>query len=91
MKKKAQVMMYGLMLGLAIIILTLALAPALRETTTATMNQTVGDTLGLDCSNSSISDFDKATCIATDVSMFYFIAGLLLVGGAVVFAKIIFG
>jgi hypothetical protein len=45
---------------------------------------------GLDCSNSSISSFDKATCYVVDLNIFYFIAGLIFIGGAFVTSKIIF-
>jgi len=46
---------------------------------------------GLDCDNSSISNFDKATCIATDLMLFYFIGFLIFLAGAVITAKFVFG
>lgn len=48
------------------------------------------ETQGLDCNNSSISNFNKATCTITDFSMAYFFGGLILIGGALIIAKIIF-
>jgi len=89
MNKKAQVWGYTLMLGLTIIILALALAPIGKSFVDSTMNATVGDTIGMDCSNSSISDFNKAACRVTDFSLFYFFGGLILIGGAVVGARLI--
>ena len=80
---------YGIMLGVTIIILALDLAPAVANSTNSARNASSGDTIGLDCSNDSISNFDKATCIATDINLFYFIASLFFVGGAVITAKII--
>ena len=83
-------MLYGLMLGLVVIILALALAPTLQEFTGNAMNQTVGDTIGLDCDNVTISNFDKATCVATDLSMFYFIGFMLFLGASLITAKLVF-
>ena len=92
MNTKANIAIYGLMLGLTIIILALALAPSISESTGNAMNYTnvSTDQYGLDCSNSSISNFDKVTCYATDLTLFYFIGALLLIGGGVIAAKIIF-
>ena len=59
MNSKGSIMIYGLMLGLLIIVLTLALAPAGKEFIDNAMNESVGDTIGLDCNNSTISTFDK--------------------------------
>ena len=89
--KKGSVLLYGVMLSLTIIILTLALAPAVSEfTVTARNASVVNATVGMDCGNSSISDFTKAACYATDLNLFYFIGGLLFIGGAIFTAKIIF-
>jgi hypothetical protein len=90
MNKQGGVMVYGIMLAITIIVLALALAPAGRQFTDIAMNETVGDTIGLDCDNSNISNFNKATCIATDFSFFYFFTVLILIGGAVAVARIIF-
>lgn len=89
-QKKAQgTWALGIMLGLVIIILGLALAPAGKEIVGDSMNNTVGDTLGLDCSNDSISNFDKGACVVTDFSQFYFFGGLILIGGAIVVGRIL--
>jgi len=90
MWKKGSVTIYGIMLGLAIIVLVLALAGPTQQFTESARNVTVGDTVGMDCNNDSISDFTKAACVATDVSLFYFISGLLLIAGVVITAKIYF-
>jgi len=90
MWKKGQVMFYSIMIGLTIIILALALAPAVSYFTESARNVTTGDNYGLDCSNSSISNFDKATCVVADLNLFYFIGGLVFIAGTIVTAKIIF-
>jgi len=91
MNNKGQLAIYGFMLGLTVLVLALALSPSVRDFTTGAMNQTVGDTIGMDCSNESISDFTKAGCVVTDLSLFYFIGTLIFVAGTIVTAKIIFG
>jgi len=90
MNSKGSVMIYSIMLALVVIILTMALAPVGKSFIDSAMNKTVGDTVGLDCSNSSISNFDKATCVVTDFSLFYFFGGLIFIAGLVITGRIIF-
>lgn len=49
------------------------------------------ENIGMDCSNSSISNFAKAGCVVTDFSSFYIIAILIFIGGAIILSKIIIG
>lgn len=90
LNKKANVTIYGIMLALTIIILALALAGPIKESTDSARNATDGDTIGMDCDNSSISDFQKAACVATDINLFYFVGGLLFLAGVIISARIIF-
>jgi hypothetical protein len=85
MNKKGSIIIYGLMLGMTVIILALALAPAVQDFTNTTMSAE-----NLDCDNESISNFDKGSCVAVDLGLFYFIGALILIGGSLVGAKIIF-
>jgi len=91
MNKKGQVGVwaFALMLGLTVVIVALAMAPAGQDVANETMSASTGDTLGLDCDNASISTFQKGTCIITDFSMFYFFGALILIGGGLIVAKII--
>jgi len=89
MNKKGQIVVYGLMLGMVVIILAMALAPAGNEMISSAMNVTTADAFGLDCTNSSISNFDKGACVVTDFSLFYFFGGLIFIGGAVIVGRII--
>ena len=90
MNKQGSVAIYGMMLALTIIVLALALAPAGKSFVDNAMNASTSDLIGLDCNNSSISNFDKSACIVTDFSQAYFFGGLILIGGAIVVAKIVF-
>lgn len=76
---------YAFMVGLVVIILALALAPAIKQTTDTARSQS-----NMDCDNSSISDFQKGACISTDMTLFYFVGGLIFIGGIIFTAKIMF-
>jgi len=103
MNRKGQTFLFSFMLGLTIIILALALAFPLRESADTAMNAStdtnytnsdgnVGQitSVGLDCTNSSISSFDKISCYATDTTSFFFIGSLIMIAGIVIGSKIIF-
>ena len=85
------VYIYGLCLGIVILLLALYLAPALSESIETTRNVSSGDFYGLDCTNSSISNFNKITCYATDLSLPYFIGFLILLALAIIGGKILIG
>ena len=78
------------MIGLVVAILALALAPAVKQATDTARGNSTNNSLGLDCSNDSISNFNKAACVATDITLPYFIGFLLLLAGAIVIGKIMF-
>jgi len=86
MNKKGQVFFYTLMLGIVVLVLALALATPVKESVNT--SRTGSD---LNCSNSSISNFDKGACIVADLTLFYFIGGLIFIGGAIITAKILWG
>ena len=91
MNNQGQIVFYTFMVGVVIIVLALAFAPVLKTHIddvrgNSTLSYT-NKTIGLDCSNSAISNFDKATCVVTDLSLFQFIVGLLVLAGAVITAR----
>lgn len=90
MNKKGQVgaWAYGFMIGLTIIILALALAPAGKSFIDSAMGTTTADFIGLDC-DTTTSNFVKGTCIITDFSLVYFFGGLIMIGGAIITARLI--
>jgi hypothetical protein len=87
--KKAQTTFYGLMLGIVIFVLALALAPPVAEFTNNVRNET-GEFGGLNCTGTD-NNFIKATCIVADLNLFYFIGILVFMAGIVVTAKYFFG
>jgi hypothetical protein len=77
------------MIALVFIILALAFAPPLKEFVDNARNSSSDTQVGLDCGNSSISSFDKASCMFVDSYTPYFIGFLVFAGGAIMVAKII--
>lgn len=90
MNNKGSVLFYAFMLGITILVLALALAPAVGQFITTAMNGTTGDTLGLNCTNTT-DHFVKAACIVTDLNLFYFIGALIFISGTVITARYYFG
>ena len=90
MNRRGNVMIYSVMLGVVVIILALSLASVGKEFINDAMNETVGDNLGMDCGNSSISSFTKAACTITDFSLFYFFGGLIFVAGTIIVGRVVF-
>jgi len=84
MNNKGQTFFVAFMIGLTIIVMALAFAPGLKKN-----NEDLRSASNLDCGNESISNFDKATCTTTDLTVFYFIGGLIFIAGTVITAKIV--
>ena len=84
MNQRGSILIYSLMVGLTIIILALALAPSIKTFTDTAMNST-----NMDCNNTSISNFDKAGCVAVDLGGFYFIGAIILIGGGFVTIRLL--
>jgi hypothetical protein len=87
---KGQVVFFGLMLGITIIVLALALAPTVKTFTDGARNET--DVLGgqgLNCTSESLSWADEGACLITDMSLPYFVIGLMAIGGMYFGAKFI--
>lgn len=94
MNKNGQVMFFTLMIGLTVLILAMALAFPLKEVIDNTTNYTGNASTSyanqtLSCNNDSISTFDKGACIVSDLSMFYFIGGLIFLVGSILAAKVL--
>jgi len=89
MNNRGQVIFMTLMIGVCIIVVALAFAPGLRQFVTDARAPTTDTQVGLDCTNSSISDFDKSTCAIVDLSLPYFIIALVGIGLSVITAKLI--
>ena len=85
-------MLYGFMIAVVMIVLALAFAPVIQNRNNNAMNLTTseGEVNGLDCTNSSISNFNKAACNSVDMTLFLYVGGLIFLAGTVIAAKIIF-
>lgn len=82
----------SMMLGVCIIIFGLALLPVIKDFNEDARNVTTADgATGLDCSNSSISDFQSAACLSNDITTYAFGGLLIAIGLAVMVGRIIWG
>lgn len=91
MNKRGQVVIYLLMLGIVVIILMLALAPTIKYQIEGVRNTTFEGQSGLDCSNSSISDYQKGQCMVVDLTMPYWFFIGVGIAGAVLVARLYLG
>lgn len=91
MNRSGVTFLVTLMLGVVVMILALAFAPVVNEFNDDSRNTTTRDgAAGLDCTNSSISDFDNAACVGSDITTAAFVGILLAVGLAIIVGRIIF-
>jgi len=88
LNNKGQVIFFTLMLSVTIFIIAMALVPVVQDMTEGAMNSTSDTQVGLDCSNSSITDYTKAQCILTDAATPYFFFGLIGIALLVIGAKV---
>tara|TARA_R100000750_G_scaffold5568_3_gene4256 strand:+ start:568 stop:822 length:255 start_codon:yes stop_codon:yes gene_type:complete len=84
MNKRGQTALVGLMVGVMIFVLAMVFIAPLGDVIDET--RAVSQ---LDCSNSTISDGHKATCLIVDLMMPYFIAIVLAVGGGYITARFV--
>lgn len=92
MDRLGQAFFLTLMIGICVIILALAFAPVVNEFNDDARNTTASDgNVGLDCANTSISDFQNAACISNDITSASFVGLLLALGLAIVVGKVVFG
>lgn len=80
--KQGQMVFMGFMVMFAIIVLALGTAPMVKEIVDDSRNAT-----NMDCANESITNSVKVACVVTDMSMFYFITGLIALGIAVFISR----
>jgi len=98
MNNNGSVFFYTLMLGILVLVVALALAGPVREFVDSTRNESTSILMsdqtasqpGLNCTSDTLSNFDRSACIISDLSLFYFIGGLIFVAGAIITARLIF-
>lgn len=83
MNKRGQIIFVTFMIAVVVIVLALAFAFPVKEATTNARTT-------MDCSNASISDYDKAGCLASDLTLFYVIGGMIFIAGVVMTARVVF-
>lgn len=92
LNKKGQIIFYKLMLAIIVIILALSLAAPTKEFTDSARNETTNlGGQGLNCTSSTLSDFDQGACMIVDLTQPYFIGALIFIGVSILTIKLIWG
>ncbi len=77
--KKSQIVILKMMLAVIILIFAIALIKPTEETITGARNAS-----NLNCTNTNITSTQNATCIVTDMGLFYFISTIIALSIAVI-------
>jgi len=91
LNRRGQTVFVAAMIAIVFIVLALAFAPAMKQFGDNARNVSSDTQVGLDCSNSSISNYDKASCNAVDLFNPYFMGFLVFGAGAIIAARIVGG
>lgn len=86
MNNRGQAAFFLFMIAIVVIILALAFTPVINDFTGDARNAT-----HLDCDNTSISNFDRGTCVISDMTAPYFMGMLIALAGILIGAKVILG
>ena len=82
--KSGQVLFYTLMLASLVLVLALVLAPIIKQL----ISQTQTD---MNCSDPSISEWDKATCYGWDIVLWFMIGLFIILAFIILGAKVMGG
>ena len=88
LNSRGQTFLLALMIGMVFIVLALAFAPAIKNFVDDARAPSSDTAVGLDCSNASISKFDKAGCLLVDMFNPYFVGFLVFSAGVILTAKL---
>lgn len=93
MNKSGQLTTYfvTLMIGVVIIIMAMALAPTIKNVISDARSNSTSTTLGLNCSDSTINNYNKATCLFSDISLPAFVGSVIFIAGGIIGAKLLIG
>lgn len=89
MNGKGQVFFFTFMLGITVLILALALAPAVKQSVDTSRGNSTADIVAMNCTSTD-DLFMKGACVLEDMTLPYFIIGLVALGGAIIGAKVLF-
>ena len=84
LNNKGQTALIGLMIGVMIFMMAMIFIDPLADVIDETRNNSQ-----LDCSNTSITDGKKATCLIVDLILPYFIAIIIAIAGALISARFV--
>ena len=82
-----QVVFYAIMLGIVVIVLALALAFPIKQAIENSRNE-------MNCTNTTadgtINNYNQGACMTMDLTLSFFIIGLIIFGLIIIGAKIVF-
>lgn len=92
MNRKGQItILLNLAIAVSIFFLAYGFAPVLKQLNDEGRGPTTATTIGLDCTNATISDFDKANCVGQDIFNPLYTAAVLAIGSYLFVAKVVAG
>ena len=83
-RKQGQAALVGLMIGIFVFMLAMVFIDPIKDIITEARG-----TAQLDCSNSTISDGNKMTCLVVDLLLPYFIAVVIAIAGGWIGARFV--
>ena len=89
MDVKGQAFFVSLMIALVFIVFALAVGPSLVQFSDNARNSSTLDSVGLNCTSSLITNFDKANCVFVDYLPPLFVGFLIFAAGAIIASRII--
>ena len=81
--KRGQTLFLGIITAIVIFMLGMTIVNLIKPEVTNARSST-----GLDCTNSSISDGTKLTCLAVDITIPYFFIAVLSVAGGLIVSRL---
>ena len=88
MNNKGQVVLFGFMMCVVVIVFALGIAYSIREGSNIAMNNS---TQGMNCSNPANPDSTTVACYITDISPFIFIGSLIAIAGILLIGRWVLG
>ena len=89
MNNRGQAIFYTFMIAIVVVLLAMSLSPIVGSFVNDARGPSSETAVGLDCSNESISDYQKSQCVLTDAATPYYFYGMIAIGLLIIGAKVI--
>lgn len=88
LNNRGQVIFYTLMISICVVVIALGIIPVVKSFVDDARSPTSDTAVGLDCSNESISDYQKSQCVMVDMTTPYFFLGLIGIALLIIGARV---